>query len=206
MGAKTWMLAILETDARAVLAERPVLDRAATDLLAQALFPQEPLEALSDADLASTNPPDEQLLIGCFPGVTIVSAHEFAIDRPSELPQRFLQAAGARTVVLHAMHSVVDWFAFAVWRGGKLERSLSLTPDDGILENIGPKMAFELPFWNGEHPVDVDDGEPPYPFPFHPLELGEAALAEFFGYQLEGIFDATLEAPESVPLMRYLRR
>jgi hypothetical protein len=53
--------------------------------------------------------------------------------------------------------------------------------------------------------VDVDEDEPPYPFPFHPLELAEAALSEFFGYQLEGIFDATLEEPESVPLMRYRR-
>ncbi|KQU81353.1 MULTISPECIES: hypothetical protein [unclassified Rhizobacter] len=209
MGAKTWMLAILEADAREVLAARPMLDRDAAARLAAELFPHEAQQALGDADLSSTNPPDEYLHIGCFPGVSIVAAIDFALDRPSELPPHFLQVAGSRTVVLHAMHSVVDWFAFAVWRDGKLERSLSLAPDNGIVENIGPPMAFELPFWNGEHPAvdpeDDDEDEPPYPFPFHPLELGEAALSEFFGYQLEGIFDATLLDPETVPLARYER-
>ncbi|NKI97016.1 hypothetical protein [Rhizobacter sp. SG703] len=200
MGAKTWMLAILDTDASKALGTRPTLDRDATARLAAELFPHEARLALPDADLTAAHPPDEHLHIGCFPGVAIVAASDFAIDRPSQLPQHFLQVAGPRTVVLHAMHSAVDWFAFAVWRAGTLARSLSLAPDNGIVENIGPPMDFELPFWNGAHAV-----EPPYPFPFHPLELGEAALSEFFGYQLEGIFDATLQDPGSVPLARYER-
>jgi hypothetical protein len=41
-------------------------------------------------------------------------------------------------------------------------------------------------------PEDEDESAPPYPFPFHPLELGEAALREFFGYQLEGYIDPSL--------------
>jgi hypothetical protein len=36
-----------------------------------------------------------------------------------------------------------------------------------------------------------------YPFPFHPLELGEAALREFFGYRLEGIVDPGPIEPET---------
>lgn len=44
-----------------------------------------------------------------------------------------------------------------------------------------------------------------YPFPFHPLELGEAALKDRFGYQLEGQIDASLLDPESIPLIRYKR-
>ena len=35
------------------------------------------------------------------------------------------------------------------------------------------------------------------PFPFHPLELGEAALREFFGYQVEGIVDPGPIEPET---------
>jgi hypothetical protein len=100
------------------------------------------------------------------------------------------------------MHSVVDWFAFAVWRCGRLERSLSLSPDSGVLEDIGAKLAFERPYWAGEHPAVEPDED--YPFPFHPLDLGEAALAEFFGYQLEGFMENLLEADE-IALMRYKR-
>jgi hypothetical protein len=49
----------------------------------------------------------------------------------------------------------------------------------------------------------TDDDESDYPFPFHPLESGEAALKEFFGYQLEGVIDPTLLKPESIPLVKY---
>ncbi len=83
------------------------------------------------------------------------------------------------------MHSVVDWFAFARRNSGQLVRSLSLSPDSGIMEDIGQRFSFEEPFWSGQ----PDDSEDDYPFPFHPLELGEAALKEWFGYQLEGLSD-----------------
>ena len=44
-----------------------------------------------------------------------------------------------------------------------------------------------------------------YPFPFHPLDLGEAALAALFGYHIEGPIDPALLAPETIPLARYKR-
>lgn len=101
------------------------------------------------------------------------------------------------------MHSVVDWFACAQWTNGQLVRSLSLSPDSGILEDIGRRLPFEVPFWSGEHPATNSDDD--YPFPFHPLELGEAALKEFFNYQLEGFIDPTLLQAESIPFVKYKR-
>jgi len=75
------------------------------------------------------------------------------------------------------------------------------------MEDIGAKLAFEEPYWAGQHPVgdgdDVEEGA--YPLPFHPLELGEAALAALFGYNLEGMPDPALLDPETVALMRYKR-
>jgi hypothetical protein len=104
------------------------------------------------------------------------------------------------------MHSAVDWLAFAVWKGGQLQRSLSLSPDSGILEDIGDKLPFELPYWAGQHPaIDPDIDDSGYPFVFHPLELGEAALLAFFGYQLEGMIDPSQLDPEDVALMRFKR-
>ncbi|WZP00695.1 hypothetical protein EP7_002344 [Isosphaeraceae bacterium EP7] len=174
------------------------------------MFPKDRLAPLADGTLSQTCPPDGEIDIGCFPGLSVVAAKEIGIDYPSRLSPRFLECAGSRTIYLHAMHSVVDWFAFAVWRAGKLERSLSLSPDSGVIEDIGPRMAFEGPYWSGEHPAvdpeDDDEVEPPYPFPFHPLELGDAALRELFGFQLEGVIDPSLLDPESVPLARFKRR
>jgi hypothetical protein len=130
-----------------------------------------------------------------------MAAKEFGIDYPSKLPVSFIRGHG--TVYLHAMHSVVDWFAFAKWNNGHLVRSLSLSPESGILEDIGERLPFEEPFWSGQRPAA--DGEDEYPFQFHPLELGEAALKEFFGYQLEGPIDRSLLEPESVLLIKYKR-
>ena len=209
MGAKTWMLVYADADAdpRELFAANPVLDRESSARLAVELFPKDRIVPLDDGDLCDTCPANDELRVGCFPGVAVIAAREFGIDRPSRLSPRFLQAAGARTVYLHAMHSVVDWFAFAIWRAGRLERSLSLSPDGGILEDIGRRLPFERPYWAGQHSAFEPTGEnDAYPFPFHPLDLGEAALETFFGYRLEGEVDPDLTQPESVPLMRFKRR
>ena len=207
MGAKTWMLAYVDGRAPDILKSVPQLDRAATAVMAARLFPGEKLEPLADGNLSFTCPPNHEVHIGCFPGLTVIAAKEFAIDYPSRLPSRFLEAATGHTMYLHAMHSVVDWFAYAIWVNGTLERSLSLSPDNGILEDIGPRRAFEEPYWAGRHPVVIDpeEDETEYPFPFHPLELGEAALLELFGYQLEGFISPGQVQPERIPLVRFRR-
>ena len=96
-----------------------------------------------------------------------MAAKEFGLDHPSKLPTQFLAHGTAGNVYLHAMHSVVDWFAYAHLSAGKLVRSLSVSPDSGVLEDLGPRPAFELPYWSGQHPaVDpqaVLDGEEAYP-------------------------------------------
>jgi hypothetical protein len=206
MGAKTWMLAYVDGNAPTVLKSAPRLDRAAGEALAKLLFPSAPLEAMDDVDLSYTCPPGDEIFIACFPGLTIVAAKEFGIDRPSRLDPRFLAAAKGRTVYLHAMHSVVDWFAYAVWEDGALKRSLSLSPDTGIVEDIGVRRGFEKAYWSGQHPV-FEPGEEvgDYPLDFHPLELGEAALLDLFGYQLEGQISAEEVAPEGIALQRYRR-
>jgi len=196
-----------EGKASEILKSCTQIDRAATVALARELFPNDRLEpAGRDGDLLYTCPPDDEVHMGCFDGLSVIAAKEFGIDYPSKLPQRFLEAAKSHSVYLHAMHSVVDWFAYAFWVDGTLRRSLSLSPDSGILEDIGARLAFEEPYWSGQHPaIDPDDEDDDYPFPFHPLELGEATLAEFFGYQLEGDINGSFLDPETVPLMQFKR-
>jgi hypothetical protein len=206
VGAKTWMLVYSKARVEEALRDGPQLDRQATRQLATRLFPKDRLEPIGEGDLSCTCPPDSELHVGCFPGVSIVAAREFAIDYPSKLPAQFISAGGSGTIYLHAMHSVVDWLAFAQWIDGKLVRSLSLSPESGILEDIGKRLPFEEPFWSGQHPVTVDDGQDDYPLPFHPLEFGEVVLKEFFGYQLEGFLGPAPLHPESIPLIKYKRR
>jgi hypothetical protein len=200
------MLIYSNGTAREILKSKPVLDRDATTAFAKKLFPSEKLELLDDGSLSYTCPPDDELVVGCFPDLAIVAAKEFGIDYPSKLPATFVESAPGQAVYLHAMHSVVDWFAYAVWKDGKLQRSLSLSPDSGVLEDIGHRLPFEEPYWAGLHPaIDPEEDDSEYPFVFHPLELGEAALLELFGYQLEGVVDPSHLEPEEVRLMRFKR-
>ncbi|HEY7394627.1 MAG TPA: hypothetical protein VH559_07280 [Gemmatimonadaceae bacterium] len=206
MGAKTWMLVYANGDPRAAFRSTPSLDVDASLRLATSLFPHERLEEIGRCNLVYTCPPDDEIHVGQFGDVAVVAAKEFGIDRPSGLGKRFVAQGPFADAYLHAMHSVVDWFAFAQWKGGRLVRSLSLSPDDGILENVGSTLSFEEPYWSGEHPaVDPEDDPDSYPFAFHPLELGEAALRAMFGYQLEGPVDDSLLEPESIELVRLKR-
>lgn len=200
------MLVYANGDPRVALRDKPSLDAEASLRLAASLFPMERLTEMGRGDLSHTSPPDNEIFIGQFADVAVVAAREFGIDYPSRLPERFLTGAPFADVYLHAMHSVVDWFAFAQWKGGRLVRSLSLSPDSGILENFGTMLTFEQAYWSGEHPaLDLEEDPDSYPFAFHPLELGEAALLDMFGYQLEGDISPSAIEPESIELLQ-LRR
>lgn len=202
MGAKTWMLVYSFGVASEILKAEPELDRKATATFVRKLFPSENLQPVGEGSLSYTCPPDDEIVAGCFPGLSIVAAKEFGIDYPSRLQPKFIDNTLGHTIYLHAMHSVVDWFAYAIWKNGTLQRSLSLSPDSGVLEDLGPRLPFEEPYWAGEHPLleGLD-----YPFVFHPLELGEAALLELLGYQLEGFFDPSHLDPEEITLVHFKR-
>ena len=195
MGAKDWFICYADSDVREVLAGSPQLDRAATEELVRRLYPDRAVEPVADGTLAEDSNPDDDLVYAAvWPGAALVCVGEVALDAPSTLDPRFLEEGRGRTVLLHAMHSVVDWTAFAVWdTQGRLQRSLSVNADDEVIEDLGERLPFEAPFWAGEHPAteDEDDDDP---LPFHPLELGEAALDHLFGFVFEGYGDVVQSA------------
>jgi hypothetical protein len=187
MGAKDSMLFYAGGEIRPILASAPALDRDATRVLVRRLYPAYQAEIADGTLLEEAHPEYDRIYAGCFPGLAGVCTSDAALDQPSQLDQRFLAEARGRTVYLHAMHSVVDWFAYAVWSGdGTLRRALSLSPDSGIMEDIGPPLEFEQPYWPGERPLAAAGNQGSYPFPFHPLELAEAALRALFGFNYEG--------------------
>lgn len=203
MSAKNWMLVYSGESPIEVLGADPALDRAASMRLAKRLFPSERLDPIDGGDLCATHPLEDELLVGCFHGgVSVVSAAEFALDRPSQLPARFLDATLGTTLRLHAMDGSIDWTAFAVWHHGKLLRALSVSSTRGVLEDIGAPLPFELPFWKGRHAA-VRNGQGP--LGFRPIELGDEALLAFFDYQLEGPIAPAACEPGQTPLVRFRR-
>jgi len=203
MGTKTWLLMYADVDPVEILRSAPKLDREASAALVRRLFPSGDFTAAEDESLCVACPGGGGVMVGVFPGLTIIAAGELAIDYPTQTDRRFLDFAQGRTVYIHLMHSVVDWFAYAVWKNGQWLRSLSVSPDSGVIEDIGGRRAFEAPFWAGERPAGEPEDE--YPLPFHPLEMGEAALDDLFGYQIEGYIEGEMLDPDSIPLMAFTR-
>ncbi|MDM5270907.1 hypothetical protein PGH07_01800 [Sulfurovum sp. zt1-1] len=203
MGVKTWMLVYSNANAKEILKSKPLLNREFSIELAKKLFPSKRFTPIEDGNLLMTNPPRDKVYIGSFPGMSVVSSDNVAIDYPSKLPQSFIDTGLGNTLYLFAMHSVVDWFAYAIWKNGTLIRSLSVSGADGkVLENIGPKQPFEELYWSEGHPLfDDPKEENDSPYNFNPLDLGNAALNEYLGYQLEGYSDTLHIDPEKIPLV-----
>lgn len=192
MGAKTGFLVYADGDVPGLLREVGTADLERTAAMMRRLYPGWEIEESTGSNLWSgVYPPEGTAYAASWPSVEVVGDQRVMVDAPSGLPEHLVAASAGRRLVLHAMHSVVDWLAFAVWEDGRLVRSLSLSPDSGIIENIGEPLPFELPYWAGNRPADVipwpDEDEEPYPLPFHPLELGEDALRALCGFVREGL-------------------
>ncbi|WP_433282630.1 DUF6928 family protein [Micromonospora sp. CA-244673] len=181
MGAKTALLAYADGDIPTALRGATAGDRDAAEALVRRVHPGHLVDAAADECLwDAVYPPDEVTYAVALPGVDLLCDRRLAFNPPSALPTRLVEAGAGRRIVLHAMHSVSDWLGFAVWEDGVLVRSLSVGPE-GVGENIGEPLPFELPYWAGEHPVPGWDR-----LPFHPLELGEEALRALVGFVVEG--------------------
>ena len=203
LGVKAWFVAYFDDDPKAVLANGPKLDRDASRELAEKLFPDATLDAKDDGELIRLNPDRKQVFVGCYGGLQIVAHDELANDYPSNIDARWFDPARGSTAYVHANHSVVDWFAFGLWRDGMLIRSLSVSPDNGIQEQFGDPLPFETPYWQGRFPVEHYDDEEPYPLPFHPLELAEASVLHHLGFQLEGSHAEWVCDPGDIPVAAY---
>lgn len=204
VGAKTALLAFSHGDIREALREANRAPRPDVEALVHRLHPGYVVASAGDGALYEDTYPAEDITYATLlDGVELYCDRRFMFDRPSELPNHLREAGEGRRTVLHGMHSGSDWLGFAVWEDGTLIRSLSLSPADGIMESIGEPYHFELPFWAGEHPVTgllQRENDEPYPFPFHPLELGDAALRALFGFAVEGrVVPGDVDA-EAVPL------
>jgi hypothetical protein len=193
VGAKTALLVYTEQHPSELLRQAPELDRDAASALVAATHPGWTGIATSTESLPDcVCPPDGVVYAGSFPGIDVLCDQQVMVDRPSSQLAARLLAPGARRRTI-------------------LQRSLSLAPSEGIMEDIGPPLPFEAPFWAGEHPVVPTRGRPAYSLPFHPLALGEAALRDLLGFAIEGrvldsdidasaVYLAGFEVPDATPI------
>lgn len=203
MGAKAWFAVYSNGDPKQVLANAPVLDAVATRTFLARMFPDQTVEDLGETTLLDLDPRKREIRAGVY-GDLVILAHEgFAKDKPSEIPRAMLAAGAFQNTYVHATHSVVDWCAISMWKNGELGRSLSLAPDNGIIENIGVPLPFETPFWDGEFAMDDDDDDDEYPLPFHPLDLSEAALATTVGFGFDGDPSTWVCDPAEIPILSF---
>jgi hypothetical protein len=193
MGAKTALLAFSDGDLRPALLGATRSEPGEVEELVRQMHPGYLVTPADDGTLSgNVYPPDDVTYATVLAGAELFCSQRLTEGGASELPEHLRRAGAGRRIIMHSMHSVADVLAFAVWEDGHLVRSLSLSPDAGIEENIGDPYDFEGPYWAGEHPVVPVPGWPsqgPYPLPFHPLELGEEALRALFGFVLEGYPD-----------------
>ncbi|MEV4641013.1 hypothetical protein AB0J80_27095 [Actinoplanes sp. NPDC049548] len=210
MGAKTALLAFVDGDLPATLRDTGPLQAGrdggsgagAAEALVRRLSPGYEVTPIDGGTLFyDCYPPDDVAFAAVLPGAALLCDQRLVAQAPSELPEHVLAEAAGRRILLHSMHSVVDQLTFAAWEDGRLIRSLSVSPDTGIVEDIGEPYPFERPYWAGEHPVtSMFPGQGPYPLPFHPLDLGEEALRELFGFVIEGSPEPGDVNAETIPL------
>jgi hypothetical protein len=145
-------------------------------------------------------PDDGYINLAAFRNGAVVATRRAMLFNPSKLEARFVKVAGSRTVHLLAQRSMYDMVAYARWEGGTLARSISANPVGKVWESIGAPEPFEARFWEGsQRPA------PDYPLPFHPLDLGEAALRHILGACFEGLPEPGLADPSTVELLSFGR-
>jgi len=84
------------------------------------------------------------------------------------------------------MQSTVSLGGFSYWGADGTFREFYGTREKGLLENKGLPLPFERPFWAGDEDDRVAASFGYDNMPFHPMDLGDAALREFFGFVGEG--------------------
>ena len=125
MGAKDWMVLYADREIASVLRQAPRLDREATRALVARLYPDRRVVEMVDGNLAyNANPSDGHLYAGCFPGLTIICVADVALERPSQLGDRFFAEARGRAVYLHV--------------NGQLDRRVGGRGVSGLADSFSP--------------------------------------------------------------------
>ena len=189
MGFKTLLLGIGPELPREARRRHPEGGPEAAALAARRWFPGQISGALGTADMAHGGYPlaDEPEVWVSTHGPTVVFGGE---DMLRDRDRLTAEATGAGLSVWQlVVHSVVGHSEFSVHGPEGVDREVKVDDESTVTAmeamSFGSPLPFERPYWAGEHPLGPPEAGP-YPLPFHPLQLGEAALAWMFGVSGEG--------------------
>lgn len=182
MGFSGIFFAISDKAPREDVWSQPESGRARAEEVMQQLFGDR-YEYSKESDVYSATLSGDRLWVGNWGNTTIVAGDYGDSAPPLELPEGF----GTWELMLQ---SSVDAFGFVVKGGPWGDRELEMDPDNGtnFQETMtGKPLPFEEPYFRGEHSMYDEDEAPEdqYPLPFHPLDLGNAAMLWSFGIEAE---------------------
>jgi hypothetical protein len=200
MGSKAAIVMFADRDHLSGFRGNLVADQERSEVFAGKILASKAVQVGALSLDAAVWPGKELLCAASFAGFEVACLRRFAQRHPSRLTEEISRLAAGRDAYGVFMHSVEDWAAFAVWSGGKLIRAVSASPEFGVIEDIGNRLQFEEPFWAGTHRTVRN---PEYVLPFHPIDLGNEALREFFGFILEGRMDDSCIDPEELELFTF---
>jgi len=180
MGMKALLVAVSGGLPRQDLATHPLGSVDASRRAAEAVLPGLVGDQLPDGELAEYCYPYDGIYAGTFGGTALVtSQHDELLS--------WVPPGGGRNAYRVYMQSVVSSASLSYWGADGTFRDFGGSLEDGPFTNIGQPLPFEVPFWAGQfRDPNIAAEYPGGHMPFHPMDLGEEALREFFGFVGEG--------------------
>ena len=181
MGMKALLIAVSDGLPRHDLASQPIGSVDASRQVAESLLPGLVGDQLPDGELSECCYPNSGVYVGTFGGTWLMTSQHDSLT--SWAPTADDRRRNAYRVY---MQSTVSLGGFSYWGADGTFREFYGTREKGLLENKGLPLPFERPFWAGDEDDRVAASFGYDNMPFHPMDLGDAALREFFGFVGEG--------------------
>lgn len=155
-------------------------DPEAAGVLARRLYPDYSVVETGDTVLDfALWPYEDELFIGAYGEALVVCDRRlFSVDdRARALADEIARALPGGSCGVLVLHSVVSGCWFRWYDDERPCRDVFVTAEDGVVVDLGDRMAAEAPFWTG-----IDAGEADVPLPFDYEEYGLAlARDHLFG-------------------------
>ncbi|GAA0317724.1 hypothetical protein NE235_06375 [Actinoallomurus spadix] len=148
---------------------------AAADL-ARRLYPESAILESGDTVLDfALWPYEDELFIGAYGDALVVCDRRLydVDDQARTLADQIAAALPGSTCGVLVLHSVVSGCWFRWYAGDRPRRDVFVTAEDGVVVDLGERLAAEAPFWKA-----IDEGAPDVPLPFDYEEFGLALARE----------------------------
>ena len=211
MGSKCNLIVLADGIPKATIASDAAPDPIRTVSALREFFPGVDFQPTGDTELDDVWPSRGELHACVIDDVFMIADQDIEWFEPTDEISKRLHAPRA---YLFGMHSVSDWGGFVMLEDGRVRRYVNLTCDDGVIDDVGEPLEFEVPYWSGEHD-DLEeegyddheqDGYDDATLRFHPIDFVNAGLRHLVGVQTEGLVgDPQLLDLKQARFLRYAK-